>query len=97
MCWNNIYSSYLDHVNLPPEHIPYYFNAFGSVAKACLTDPECPFKNYAEREACWGYESECNQSQAYHVRPRCPGEHRGWVKSKEAQYSTFYTQADFGT
>ncbi|XP_028176160.1 EGF domain-specific O-linked N-acetylglucosamine transferase [Ostrinia furnacalis] len=92
----NTYSSYLNHVNLPPEHVIYYFNTFETVAKACLADPECPFKNLVGRKACWGYERNCNQSLSYHVRPRCPGDHRGWVQTKEAQYSTFFTQADFG-
>ncbi|KAL0894744.1 hypothetical protein ABMA27_013278 [Loxostege sticticalis] len=93
---SNTYSSYLNHVNLPPEHMIYYFNSFESVVKACLADPECPFKSLVGKKACWGYEYNCNKSLSYHVRPRCPGDHRGWVKTKEAQYSTFFTQADFG-
>lgn len=28
--------------------------------------------------------------------PECPGDHKGWVKNKETQIDTFYSQADFG-
>ncbi|XP_031763839.2 EGF domain-specific O-linked N-acetylglucosamine transferase [Galleria mellonella] len=93
---NCITSIDLKDINLPPEHIPYYFNTFPEVAKSCLNDPECPYKGLTNIKACWGYERLCNESSSYHVRPRCPGDHRGWVKSKEAQFATFYTQADFG-
>ncbi|XP_060801982.1 EGF domain-specific O-linked N-acetylglucosamine transferase [Amyelois transitella] len=89
-------SSYYKITNLPPEHVSYYFNTFPSEAQSCIEDPECSFKASANLKTCWGYERRCNKSQSYHVRPRCPGDHRGWVKTKESQYSTFYTQADFG-
>lgn len=46
-------------------------------------------------DRCWGYEPHCNQHTAYSY-PLCPGEHKGWVKSKAAQFDTFYRQADFG-
>ncbi|XP_059048892.1 EGF domain-specific O-linked N-acetylglucosamine transferase [Achroia grisella] len=92
----NTSSVNLEDINLPPEHIPYYFNTFPDIAKSCLNDPECPYKGLADVKACWGYERFCNETNSYHVRPRCPGDHRGWVKTKEAQFATFYTQADFG-
>ncbi|KAG6454034.1 EGF domain-specific O-linked N-acetylglucosamine transferase [Manduca sexta] len=83
-------------INIPVEHIPYVFNAFPNIAKACILDPECQYKTLTETKACWGYENECDIKDSYHIRPICPGDHRGWVKTKEAQYDTFYTQADFG-
>lgn len=87
----------INDINLPPDHLHYYFNEFPAVAETCLNDEKCEYKQYIGRKGCWGYEQGCNMSTSYHVRPRCPGDHRGWVKTKEAQYDTFYTQADFGT
>lgn len=86
----------LKDVDLPPEHIPYFFNAFPKLAKDCEQNPECPYKAVVGKKVCWGYERGCNVSNSYHVRPQCPGDHRGWVQTKDAQYDTFYTQADFG-
>ncbi|XP_063376230.1 EGF domain-specific O-linked N-acetylglucosamine transferase [Cydia fagiglandana] len=86
----------LKDLNVPAEHLPYVFNAYPNIAKSCAEDPQCPYKALAEMKACWGYEPTCERSNSYHVRPRCPGDHRGWVKTKEAQYETFFTQADFG-
>lgn len=86
----------ISEINLPPEHLTYYFNEFPEEAEKCLKDDNCLYKHHAQREGCWGYEYNCNSSKAYHVRPRCPGDHRGWVLTKEAQYDTFFTQADFG-
>ncbi|XP_023955256.2 EGF domain-specific O-linked N-acetylglucosamine transferase [Bicyclus anynana] len=86
----------LNELNIPPEHIPYIFNMFPNLAKSCVANAECPYKSLTKKNVCWGYEGNCNKSNSYHVRPRCPGDHRGWVKTKEAQYVTYYTQADFG-
>lgn len=94
--YNSIYSIDISNLNIPPEHIPYVFNAFPSVANSCLLDSECPFKEQLKIKACWGYENDCREDFSYRVRPSCPGDHRGWVKTKAAQYDTFYTQADFG-
>ncbi|XP_022820603.1 EGF domain-specific O-linked N-acetylglucosamine transferase [Spodoptera litura] len=93
---NSITSIGIGDLNVPPEHVTYVFNAFPSVADACLSDPQCSYKELAESKRCWGYEHNCNRDISYPVRPVCPGDHRGWVKTKEAQYDTFYTQADFG-
>lgn len=93
---NSIYSIDLGNLNVPPEHVPYVFNAFPSVADSCLLNSQCPYRELTGVKACWGYEHKCDKNVSYHVRPTCPGDHRGWVKTKEAQYQTFYTQADFG-
>ncbi|CAH2066665.1 unnamed protein product, partial [Iphiclides podalirius] len=74
----------------------YVFNMFPNLVENCKADPECQYKNIIGKNVCWGYEFDCKKNSSYHVRPRCPGDHRGWVKTKEAQYDTFYTQADFG-
>lgn len=94
--YNSICSIDLANINIPSEHVTYVFNAFPGVANSCLIDSKCPFKDQVGIEACWGYERDCKNEVSYPVRPVCPGDHRGWVKTKAAQYDTFYTQADFG-
>ncbi|CAH0726700.1 unnamed protein product, partial [Brenthis ino] len=96
MYFSKTNSTKLEELNIPPEHIPYVLNLFPNLADSCETSPDCAYKSLIGSRDCWGYESSCNKSNSYHVRPRCPGDHRGWVKTKEAQYDTFYTQADFG-
>lgn len=44
---------------------------------------------------CWGYESSCKSKNSFSI-PHCPGEHKGWVATKNAQLETFYAQGDFG-
>lgn len=94
--FNTIWSIDIANINVPSEHVTYVFNAFPSIADSCLKDPECPYKEQLKVKACWGYERDCKETVSYRVRPICPGDHRGWVKTKAAQYDTFYTQADFG-
>lgn len=83
-------------INLSADHIPYYYNTFPKEAEKCLQDETCPYKDQAKnKDKCWGYEYNCKLDNQYSV-PHCPGDHKGWVKSKLAQTATFYTQADFG-
>lgn len=82
-------------INLPEEHLPYYFANSPKIAAKCLNDDECPYKTYLNKSKCWGYEYDCKWDKQYSV-PACPGDHKGWVKTKFAQQTTFYTQADFG-
>ncbi|XP_071516984.1 EGF domain-specific O-linked N-acetylglucosamine transferase [Panulirus ornatus] len=84
-----------DDVKLPSEHIAFFFNNNPQVAAECRRSASCPFKMHLDRPACWGYEAGCTNDQAYsHVS--CPGDARGWVKTKQEQISTFYKQGDFG-
>ncbi|XP_046991623.1 EGF domain-specific O-linked N-acetylglucosamine transferase isoform X1 [Schistocerca americana] len=83
------------NINLPDEHIPYYFSSFNDIAEKCRTSDQCPYKEYLDVKACWGYEQGCKLQESYSM-PLCPGDHRGWVKSKQDQLQTFYTQGDFG-
>lgn len=46
-------------------------------------------------KACWGYEQGCKFQDSYSI-PSCPGDHKGWVKTKQDQLKTFHTQGDFG-
>ncbi|XP_076388941.1 EGF-domain O-GlcNAc transferase isoform X2 [Megachile rotundata] len=87
-------ANYTD-IDLPPDHVKYYLNAFPTVAEQCRNDTACPFKDSLDTKACWGYESNCKSENAFSV-PQCPGDHRGWVTTKQAQLETFYAQGDFG-
>ncbi|XP_011298968.1 EGF domain-specific O-linked N-acetylglucosamine transferase isoform X2 [Fopius arisanus] len=82
-------------IDLPPEHIKYYFNSFPARARQCREDHRCPYKNELIKERCWGYEDNCKPENAFSI-PHCPGDHKGWVATKEAQVETFYAQGDFG-
>jgi protein O-GlcNAc transferase len=31
-------------INLPEEHMPYYFNSYHNIAEKCKLDPACPYK-----------------------------------------------------
>ncbi|XP_034933572.1 EGF domain-specific O-linked N-acetylglucosamine transferase isoform X2 [Chelonus insularis] len=52
-------------------------------------------KDYLNEKGCWGYEEDCDKKYAFST-PHCPGDHKGWVQTKEAQVDTFYAQGDFG-
>lgn len=82
-------------INLPEEHLPYYYSNYPDISKKCFADPDCPHKKYLNKNKCWGYEPHCTWDKQYSI-PACPGDHKGWVKTKFDQQSTFYTQADFG-
>ncbi|XP_063234785.1 EGF domain-specific O-linked N-acetylglucosamine transferase isoform X2 [Bacillus rossius redtenbacheri] len=82
-------------IDLPDEHMPFYFRNFPEVGKKCQADETCSYKDAVDSDVCWGYERDCDRKKAYSV-PSCPGDHRGWVKTKEDQLNTFYTQGDFG-
>ncbi|XP_022184305.2 EGF domain-specific O-linked N-acetylglucosamine transferase isoform X2 [Nilaparvata lugens] len=82
-------------INLPREHLKYYFNTFTKIGEDCINDENCRFKKEVEKQGCWGYEMGCKEDTAY-SKPQCLGDHKGWVKTKADQINTFYTQADFG-
>lgn len=88
-------STNFSNINLPPEHLPYYFTAFPEVASKCRESAQCPYKSYLDQESYWGYHYNHVWGQQYSV-PDCPGDHKGWVKTKFDQQNTFYTQGDFG-
>lgn len=83
------------NVNLPADHVKYYFNAFPTIAEQSRNDPDCPYKDSLDTKACWGYEPDCKAENSFSV-PHCPGDHKGWVRTKEAQLDTFYAEGDFG-
>ncbi|XP_043597698.1 EGF domain-specific O-linked N-acetylglucosamine transferase isoform X3 [Bombus pyrosoma] len=88
------YSNYTE-IDLPPDHIKYYFDSFPTVAEECRNNTACPYKGSLDTKACWGYEPNCKAENSFSV-PQCPGDHRGWVTTKKAQVETFYAQGDFG-
>lgn len=91
--WSAAYN--FTEINLPEEHIPYYFNSYPEVAEKCKLDSTCPYKDQLNQKGCWGYEQGCKLQDSYST-PSCPGDHKGWVKTKQDQLKTFYTQGDFG-
>jgi hypothetical protein len=97
---SDIYDSdeLLVDVDLPESHLSQYFNHLPTFAKQINETTNGPYKEFLsseryDREVCWGYEQGCKKPQTCH---RCPGNHTGYVQSKEAQLDVFYTQADFG-
>ncbi|KAG0725179.1 EGF domain-specific O-linked N-acetylglucosamine transferase [Chionoecetes opilio] len=84
-----------EDLNLHPEHLPFVLANDPGLAEECRTSSTCPYKMHLNRPACWGHEDKCKGTKSY-SRPFCPGDARGWVKSKKEQLSTFFTQADFG-
>ncbi|CAG9864442.1 unnamed protein product [Phyllotreta striolata] len=80
----------ITRINLPEEHLPYYFRNF---PEQCSQEANC--KGYLNKNVCWGYEFDCEWSNHY-SKLKCPGDHKGWVKTKKAQETTFHAQADFG-
>jgi hypothetical protein len=69
-------------INLPSSHMPYFFNSNEKLRVRCLNDQNCPFKEFADKEAlkCWGYEPNCDMSRRLSLTA-CPGDSRGWVNS----------------
>ncbi|KAF5306643.1 hypothetical protein FQA39_LY08832 [Lamprigera yunnana] len=92
--WLQVTSVDYSKIDLPDDHIQYYFYNYPEIRKECETDVACPYKSM-EGNKCWGYEYSCSWDKQYSM-PYCPGDHRGWVKTKFDQQNTFHTQADFG-
>lgn len=80
----------LGEIDLPQDHLPFYFSTYPAPA-----NNSNPNLTVIQPTKCWGYESECAAANRYST-PDCPGDHKGWVRTKEDQQNTFYTQADFG-
>lgn len=85
-------------IDLPEGHLAPYFNSFPEFAKKINETSNGPYKEFLssekyDREACWGYEYNCKKPLHSHT---CPGNHTGYVASKQAQLDVFYDQADFG-
>lgn len=84
-----------DDINLPLEHMPYFFNNNYPLSLFCEKNKNCPYKEFLKTESCWGYEQNCSMSNRY-LLPICDGDAKGWVTSKKDQIHTFFTQGDFG-
>uniref|UniRef100_A0A1A8RPJ1 EGF domain-specific O-linked N-acetylglucosamine transferase n=1 Tax=Nothobranchius rachovii TaxID=451742 RepID=A0A1A8RPJ1_9TELE len=84
-------------VSLPAEHIPYFLHNNKRVAKLCLLDPLCPFKQEALQNlsVCWGYEKNCDPKNRFSY-PVCTKADSGWARSLDAAQELFWKQADFG-
>uniref|UniRef100_A0A1B6C0I5 Uncharacterized protein n=1 Tax=Clastoptera arizonana TaxID=38151 RepID=A0A1B6C0I5_9HEMI len=95
LIFNDIESLNFSEINLHPDHLPYYFNLFKEIGKQCLEETTCPYKNNVGKPGCWSYVNNCSQNESYST-PSCPGDHKGWVSSKQSQIDTFFMQGDFG-
>jgi hypothetical protein len=67
-------------INLPRNHMPYYFNSNPKLRKKCLSYENCPYKEEAAENAtkCWGYEPKCSPKDRLFL-VQCPEDSRGWV------------------
>lgn len=88
----------LYNVDLPTEHLSAYFNNLPELAKRCNDSETCTYKEFLNssaynKKSCRGYEQNCRTPENIH---KCPGNHSGYVKSKEAQLEVFFDQGDFG-
>lgn len=85
-------------IDLPVNHLSQYFNNLPDFAKKVNETTNGAYKEFLssekyDREICWGYEMSCKKPLTAH---NCPGNHTGYVATKEAQLEVFYAQADFG-
>lgn len=85
-------------INLPENHLSPFFNNLPGLEDKFTNSNSDFYKEFLnsdryERDVCWGYEHECKKPRISH---KCPGNHTGYVQSKEAQLDVFYAQADFG-
>ena len=89
----NCWSSSDDFVDIPADHVPYYFNQFPEKSQQCKEDVNCKYHKTLLRtetqQMCWGYEQKCNQSNSFSL-PKCETE------EDDLRRETFYRQADFG-
>ncbi len=78
----NSKSNFWSKINLPKEHMPYYFFSNEKLRNRCFNDEKCPFKLEAAENAtkCWGYEANCSPTKRV-FEPKCPGDSGGWVQN----------------
>ena len=62
-----------DHLNLPDNHIPYYFYRNLKIKKNCAEDDQCPYKKHVNSTKCYGYEEKCKASIRVNMT-ECPGD-----------------------
>lgn len=91
-------SDLLIDIDLPENHLSQYFNNLPHFKDKILKSAGGVYKKFLESkkydtELCWGHEYDCIKPLHIH---ECPGDHSGYVNSKEAQLDVFFAQADFG-
>ncbi len=82
---NNKTSKLWSKINLPKEHMPYFFFSNKSLRKKCIADDNCPFKVEANATKCWGYEPKCTPKKRM-FEVECPGDSNGWVNFTFQEY-----------
>lgn len=84
-----------ESLNIPDEHVPYFFTNNVNIKKECEKEENCPYKESLSIQKCWGYEKNCPPELRMRA-PSCPEDSRGWTKGKDAQIEAFWKSADFG-
>jgi EGF domain-specific O-GlcNAc transferase len=95
---DNVNSDNYSYIDLPANHLPFYFNNFKQLAEKCKNDSQCGYQKILmdpeyKKNSCWGYEPSCKEENYYSV-PHCFGDHIGYVPTKEAQIQTFFAQGN---
>lgn len=88
--WNDL--------NLPEEHLPYFFTNNPDLKQRCLNDSKCPYKKLLQEQKTtpyWGYEANCSQKEKID-NINCPSDSKGWTKDKFSQKEFFWNGGDFG-
>ncbi len=74
-----IFSAYnWEKLNLPDNHIPYYFFRNSKIKQMCANDDKCPFKHHVSNTKCLGYENKCKVSDRLNLN-ECPGDSKSKI------------------
>ncbi|XP_071042863.1 EGF domain-specific O-linked N-acetylglucosamine transferase isoform X2 [Parasteatoda tepidariorum] len=74
-----ISNSHILELNLPPEHIPYYFSNHPIESQNCANSDSCSHKGSLGLNKCWGYEKGCSESDRFST-PDCNQSSKGWYR-----------------
>ena len=80
-------------LDLPNEHLPFYFANYPKAAEKCAKSPNCQFKPFLENRnnVCWGYEPFCSISKpdnrVRYSKPECIFDNniQGWAHNLSEQ------------
>ncbi len=88
-------------LNIPDEHIPYFFTNNPELREQCRQDADCPFHALVGTKKCWGYEKKCSEEDRM-LNPTC-NEDASMLAAWSSYYPNakslreiFWSQADFG-
>jgi hypothetical protein len=61
-----------DTINLPNNHLPFYFQSNPHIKNKCNNDDFCPFKEHLNSTYCYGYEKHCKEKDRL-ILSNCTG------------------------